>query len=101
MLTQEEDVEASALRKRGWSIAAIARHLGRDPKTIRAYLSGARRPGERRAAVPDSFAPFEPYVRERLAEDPASRARPVAPDAPARSSAGSWRRSSRRGAGRG
>jgi transposase len=70
MLTQEEDVEASALRKRGWSIAAIARHLGRDRKTIRAYLAGVRRPGERRAAVPDNFAPYEPYVRERLGEDP-------------------------------
>ena len=70
MLTQEEDVEASALRKRGWSISAIARHLGRDRKTIRGYLSGVRRPGERRPGVPDSFAPFEPYIRERLAEDP-------------------------------
>lgn len=70
MLTQEEDVEASALKKRGWSIAAIARHLGRDRKTIRAYLSGARRPGERAPAVADNFAPFEPYVRARLVEDP-------------------------------
>ena len=70
MLTQEEDVEASALKKRGWSIAAIARHLGRDRKTIRAYLSGERRPSERRPAVADNFAPFEPYVTERLREDP-------------------------------
>ena len=70
MLTQEEDVEASALRKRGWSISAIARHLGRDRKTVRAYLAGVRRPGERRPAVPDNVAPFEPYARERLAEDP-------------------------------
>ena len=42
MLTQEDDVDAHALRKRGWSIAAIARHLGHDRKTIRAYLSGGR-----------------------------------------------------------
>lgn len=70
MLTQEEDVEASALRRRGWSISAIARHLGRDRKTIRAYLSGERRPGRRRPAVADNFAPFEPYARERLREDP-------------------------------
>ena len=70
MFTQEEDVEAHALRKRGWSISAIARHLGRDRKTIRRYLSGERRPGERRRAGPDVFAPFEPYVRERLTEDP-------------------------------
>jgi hypothetical protein len=31
MLTQGEDVEADALKKRGWSTSAIARHLGRDP----------------------------------------------------------------------
>ncbi len=37
MLTEEEDVEAHHLRNRGWSISAIARHLGRDRKTIRAY----------------------------------------------------------------
>jgi hypothetical protein len=28
MLTQGEDVEAQAFRGRGWSISAIARHLG-------------------------------------------------------------------------
>lgn len=70
MLTEEEFVEATALRRRGWSISAIARHLGRDRKTIRAYLEGKRRPGVRRRAVPDHFARFEPYVRERLVEDP-------------------------------
>jgi transposase len=70
MLSEEEFVEASALHRRGWSISAIARHLGRDRKTIRAYLEGRRTPGVRRRAVPDHFAPFEPYVRERLAEDP-------------------------------
>src|SRR5438034_6907854 len=70
MLTQGEDVEVHALRRRGWSISAIARHLGRDRKTIRAYLRGERAPGVRRSAVPDHFARFEPYVRERLREDP-------------------------------
>lgn len=70
MLTEEEFVEASALRRRGWSISAIARHLGRDRKTIRAYLTGERQPGTRRPAVADRFARFEPYLRERLREDP-------------------------------
>lgn len=70
MLTEEEFVEASALHRRGWSISAIARHLGRDRKTVRAYLDGERTPGVRRSAVPDHFARFEPYVRERLREDP-------------------------------
>jgi transposase len=70
MLTEEEFVEATALRRRGWSISAIARHLGRDRKTVRAYLRGERQPGVRRRAQPDHFAVFEPYVRARLAEDP-------------------------------
>jgi hypothetical protein len=39
-------------------------------KTIRAYLAGTRTPGLRRRAVPDEFAPFEPYVRARRCEDP-------------------------------
>ncbi|HLI10879.1 MAG TPA: IS21 family transposase [Alphaproteobacteria bacterium] len=70
MLTEEEFVEATALRRRGWSISAVARQLGRDRETIRAYLAGERAPGVRRRALPDHFAPFEPYVRERLGEDP-------------------------------
>lgn len=69
MLTWEEDVEAAALREQGWSIAAIARHLGRDPKTIRAYLAGERVPGQRRRSAPDGFAPYLDYVAARLGED--------------------------------
>jgi transposase len=70
MFTQEEDVEAFALRKRGWTIAAIARHLHRDPKTVRADLTGRRQPGQRRSSVPDRFAPYLEYVHARLQEDP-------------------------------
>ena len=47
MLTQGEDVEAHALKERGWSISAIARHLERDRKTVRSYLNGDRQPGVR------------------------------------------------------
>ena len=70
MLTEEEFVDATALRRRGWTISAIARHLGRDRKTIRAYVEGQRQPGARRRAVPDHFEPFVAYVRERLVADP-------------------------------
>jgi hypothetical protein len=35
MLTLEKGLEAAALRKRGWSISAIARHRDRDRKTVR------------------------------------------------------------------
>jgi transposase len=69
MLTQEEDVEIHALAKRGWSISEIARHTGRDRKTIRAYLSGARQPGVRMAVEPDPFDLIEGYVRQRLSDD--------------------------------
>ncbi|MCY4517919.1 MAG: hypothetical protein OXB99_11845 [Acidimicrobiaceae bacterium] len=70
MLTPEEDVEITSLRKRGWSISAIARHTGRDRKTVRAYLSGERVAGVRASAVPDSFDRYEPYVRQRFGDDP-------------------------------
>ena len=45
MLTLGEDVEAHALAQRGWSISSIARHLGRDRKTVRAYVTHQRAPG--------------------------------------------------------
>lgn len=45
MLAQEDDVNIHALRKRGWSISAIARHVGWDRKTVRPYLEGKRRSG--------------------------------------------------------
>ena len=38
MLTHGDDVEVHALAGRGWSISAIARHLERDRKTVRAYI---------------------------------------------------------------
>ena len=58
MLTQEEDVELSALHRQGWTISAIARHLGRDRATIRRYLRGEVVPGQRRRARPDALDPL-------------------------------------------
>lgn len=70
MLSREEDIEAHALARQGWTISAIARHLGRDRKTIRGYLKGDRVAGVRKPAGEDSFADYVDYVRARLAEDP-------------------------------
>ncbi len=70
MFTGNDDMEATALREQGWSISAIARHLGRNRETIRNHLNGTRTAGERRRAEPDPFCPFVPYLRERLREDP-------------------------------
>src|SRR2546423_304557 len=69
MLTWEEELEAEALFKRGWSISAIGGHLGRDRGTIRGYLTGERTPGERRRSSPDVFEPYVGYVTQRLADD--------------------------------
>jgi transposase len=72
MLTQEEDVDANALHRQGWTIAAIARHLHKDRKTIRAYVTGQRTAGVRVKSTDqvDAFDPFAQYVTARLAEDP-------------------------------
>ena len=70
MLAREEDVEAAALRAQGWSISAIARHLGRDRGTVRSYLNSERTPGVRRRTGEDPFERCEPYVAQRLRDDP-------------------------------
>jgi transposase len=70
LLSWEADVEIHALRAQGWTISAIARHVGADRKTVRAYLSGVRTPGVRARGTPDEFARFVEYCRLRLADDP-------------------------------
>ena len=68
MLSREDVVEIVALRRRGWSVSAIARHTGRDRKTIRAWLAeGEQRRRPRAASV---LEPFRAYVERRLADDP-------------------------------
>jgi len=69
MLTREDDIDVHALRRQGWTISAIARHLGRDRKTIRAYLSG-RQAGARVRSLPDRFEAFAAYCAQRLKDDP-------------------------------
>ncbi len=70
MISVGEDVEANALRMRGWSISAIARHLGRDRKTVRDYVEGRRQPGVRRRPGPDPLERFVPYLTARFVDDP-------------------------------
>jgi transposase len=68
MLTQEDDVEIHALAARGWTKAAIARHTGRDRKTVAKYL--ARPAGERREPAASCLEPFRAYLEARFADDP-------------------------------
>src|SRR5659263_557379 len=70
MLTWETTVEAQALYARGWTKSAIARHLGINRRTVRAYLKGQQVPGQRVRSEPEVFAPFAEYARLRLADDP-------------------------------
>jgi transposase len=69
MLTEEDDVEIHSLAARGWSVSAIARHTGRDRKTIRRYLAGD---GGLAGRVPAAscLEPFRGYVTARFVEDP-------------------------------
>jgi transposase len=69
MLTRENDIDIHALHRQGWTISAIARHLGRDRKTIRAYLAG-REAGVRRRGGDDPFEAFAAYCGQRLNDDP-------------------------------
>jgi transposase len=68
MLSREDVVEIVALHCRGWSISAIARHTGRDRKTVRAWLRGERQQEGRRAA--SVLEPYRDYVRRRFEDDP-------------------------------
>ncbi len=68
MLTEEDDVEIHALKARGWSVSAIARHTGRDRKTVRKYLAGDGL--HRREPAPSCVEPFRGYIAARLADDP-------------------------------
>lgn len=69
MLTSEEATDLKAIRASGWAISRIARHLNRDRKTIRSYLTGQRVPGVRRAG-PDALESFTDYCQRRLTDEP-------------------------------
>jgi transposase len=69
MLTPQEAAEAKAMQERGWTISVIARHLYRDRKTIRRYLTGERVPGPRRSG-PNPLAHFTDYCRRRFTDAP-------------------------------
>jgi transposase len=70
MLTREDDIDVHALRRQGWTISSIARHLGKDRKTIRAYLAGREAGVRAPRRLLDPFEAFAPYCAQRLADDP-------------------------------
>jgi transposase len=70
MLCWEEFVELRNLHERGWSVSAIARHLGKDRKTVRRYLTDPNaRPGVREPTG-KLIEPYADYVQARLEDNP-------------------------------
>lgn len=69
MFTWEEDVEIHALKDRGIPISDIARHTGKNRRTVSNYLNGTT-PGVRTTTIPDPFEKFVDYIRARLLQDP-------------------------------
>ena len=70
MLTRKDDVDAHAVRRQGWTITAIAKHLGHDRMTIWAYLAGDCVAGEDASSHPDPLEPFLAYATQRLLDHP-------------------------------
>ncbi|MBR0939530.1 IS21 family transposase [Bradyrhizobium jicamae] len=60
------------LHRQGLSVSAIARQLGIDRKTVRAYIAKGLEPPayKKRAPRPRVMDPFALYLRERVAEFP-------------------------------
>jgi hypothetical protein len=69
MLTQEDDVEIHALAKRGWNESAIARHTGRDRKTVSKYLAGEGA-GQNRQPAASCVEPLRGCLEARFVDDP-------------------------------
>jgi transposase len=59
--------EVRALHQKGWTIQAIAAHLGRDRRTVSHYLQASTFPERqpRRQLSPTLLGPFQPYLLER------------------------------------
>ena len=70
MLTPENDIDIHALRRQGWTISAIARHLGRDRKTIRAISAPAEEAGVRVRCRPGSVRAVRRLLRAAPGDDP-------------------------------
>jgi transposase len=66
MLSEEDEVEIHALARRGWSVSAIARHTGRDRKTVRRYLAAEK---ASREPSPSCLEPFRNYLAARFEDD--------------------------------
>src|SRR6266511_1272390 len=70
MLCWEEFVELRNLHERGWSVSAIARHLGKDRKTVRRYLANPNTQPDVRKPAGRLLDRYAAYVAARLEDNP-------------------------------
>jgi transposase len=69
MLTQEQVMEIRILARQGKGIREIAGELGISRNTVRRYLRDSTSGRyARRASRPGKLAPYEVYLRERIAQ---------------------------------
>jgi len=68
MLTTEEQMEISVLKRHGTSIRAIAKATGLARNTVRRYLRGGDEAATRKPAPkrPEKLDPFKEYIVERM-----------------------------------
>ena len=65
MMTQEEYMEAKALRAAGWTINQIAEHVGHHPATVSGWLRNGGPPAKRQTPVEDLVV--DEVWRDRIA----------------------------------
>jgi len=70
MLPRERAEKIISLGRAGWSVPAIAAHLGHSEPTIRDYVTGRRTPGVRAPRLSLLTDLLADYCRQRLVEDP-------------------------------
>ncbi len=80
------------LHRQGLSVSAIARQVGVDRKTVRAYIAKGLEPPAYKKRPPKEgiVAPFEPYLRDRLTTYPGLTARRLFRELKERGFAGGW-----------
>lgn len=75
MIEEEEFMDINALRRQGYTYAQIARMVGRDPRTVKRYLTEGAQPIYRRRKVATSkLDPFKEIVQAWLEKEPTLRA---------------------------